>query len=164
MKFVWFVGGLFFLTSSAFAEIYKWTDAKGRVHFGDKPSLTQKSETVEISNLNTMSPVTVPEGLFEDGKAASSGAGSKATLPAMSKGQVLMFSTQHCRYCAQAKDYMKRQHIAYREKDIERSTAAKKDFLRYGGRGVPFFLIGTAAGTQKLSGFSEAGFKSVYPR
>ncbi|MCU7958993.1 MAG: glutaredoxin family protein, partial [gamma proteobacterium symbiont of Bathyaustriella thionipta] len=89
---------------------------------------------------------------------------AKASLPAMSKGQVLIFSTRHCRYCVQARDYMKRQHIAYREKDIERSAEAKKDFLRYGGRGVPFFLIGTAAGTRKLSGFSAAGFKAVYPR
>ena len=164
MRTVWLVVAVFLMMSPIHAEIYKWTDGNGRVHFGDKPSAVQKSETVELSNLNTMTPVTVPEGLFADHKAASSAVAGKASLPSMSKGQVLMFSTQHCAYCSQAKAYMKRQHIAYREKDIERSAAAKKDFLRYGGRGVPFFLIGTAKGTQKLSGFSEAGFKAVYPK
>jgi hypothetical protein len=36
-----------FLSVSAHAEIYRWTDAQGRVHFGERPR--QGAERVEVS-------------------------------------------------------------------------------------------------------------------
>jgi biopolymer transport protein ExbB/TolQ len=36
-----------FLSLSAYAEIYRWTDAQGRVHFGEQPR--QGAERVEVS-------------------------------------------------------------------------------------------------------------------
>ena len=42
---------LLILASGASAEIYKWTDENGNVHYGDKPGQTQ-SEKVEIDTEN----------------------------------------------------------------------------------------------------------------
>lgn len=36
------------LAPAAGAEIYKWTDAQGRVHFGDKPTDKTRAEEVEV--------------------------------------------------------------------------------------------------------------------
>jgi len=143
------------------AEIYKWTDEKGRVHFGDKPVAQHTAEPVELSKMNTMTAVDIPENLF-DRSATTPSQSIKTTLPRLSKGRVVMYSTQNCGYCGLAKDYMKRNGIAYQEKDINRSASAKQEFVRYGGRGVPLLLIGTASGTKKLAGFNEASFKAVY--
>ena len=38
------------------AEIYRWTDANGQTHFGEKPPLGQGAERVEQQPLNTMQP------------------------------------------------------------------------------------------------------------
>lgn len=35
-------------TSPSHAEVYKWTDAQGRVHFGDRPVDQQKGKEVEL--------------------------------------------------------------------------------------------------------------------
>lgn len=37
----------------ASAEIYKWTDENGQVHFGDRPTESVKAETVEIREQKT---------------------------------------------------------------------------------------------------------------
>ena len=48
-KSVGFIVVLVFLWSvQATAGVYKWTDAKGKVHFGDKPPMSSESEKLEI--------------------------------------------------------------------------------------------------------------------
>lgn len=42
----------------ASAEIYKWTDENGQVHFGDRPTESVKAETVEIREQKTGSMVS----------------------------------------------------------------------------------------------------------
>ena len=44
------------MQSPAIAEVYKWTDAQGRVHYGDKPQ-SDKAETI---NLPSKEPPAVP--------------------------------------------------------------------------------------------------------
>ena len=41
------------------AEIYRWTDAQGRVHFGEKPPAGQAAQMLEPKPLNTMPPPPV---------------------------------------------------------------------------------------------------------
>ncbi len=145
----------------SWAEIYTWRDAQGRVHFGDKPARSVTAKPIELEKLNTMTAVDVPEDLFEALQAGHASA-KTVSLPRMKKGQVVMYSTPTCRFCGVAKDYMKRKGIPYREKDITVSKSAEREFLAYGGRGVPLMLIGTPRGTKKLHGFSERRFESVY--
>lgn len=38
------------------AEIYRWTDANGQTHFGEKPPRGQGADVVEQQPLNTMQP------------------------------------------------------------------------------------------------------------
>lgn len=38
------------LAAASHAEIYKWTDAEGRVHFGDKPTGDRKTEEVRVKD------------------------------------------------------------------------------------------------------------------
>jgi glutaredoxin len=54
--------------------------------------------------------------------------------------------------------YFRRHGIDYVEHDIERSPEGRAEYQRLGGGGVPLILIGE----QRMSGFSEARFDSLY--
>ena len=73
---------------------------------------------------------------------------------------VVMYATSWCPYCAKARAYFARTGTPYVEHDIERSAAAKMEFKRLGGRGVPLILVGK----DKLSGFNELAFESMLAR
>ncbi len=46
MKFIFAL--LFLCSTSTFAEIYKWTDENGNVHFGDNPNNKEKATKLKI--------------------------------------------------------------------------------------------------------------------
>ncbi|PKM03658.1 MAG: glutaredoxin family protein [Gammaproteobacteria bacterium HGW-Gammaproteobacteria-6] len=66
--------------------------------------------------------------------------------------RVVLFSQPFCPGCEAAKNYFHDQQISYLEFDITASSAAQDTFVRLGGRGTPFFLIGG----KRLHGFSRS--------
>lgn len=134
------------LPALASAEIYRWVDEQGRVHYGDAPKDKAKAEQI------TVKVVTYTHVKVEPLAAGQSR--SSATKP----GEVVLYSTAWCGYCKKAKRYFADQGIAYTEYDIERDGAAHAEFKRLGGRGVPLILVGN----KKMSGFSAEGFESLY--
>jgi glutaredoxin len=115
------------------AEIYRWTDPQGKVHFGDQKPSGATAGRVES---------------FQGGAAVSfiGGGGSKATATA---AKVRMFVTQRCGYCKQAKAFLRQRGTPFEELDVEASPAAKAEFDRLGGKGVPVILVGR----QRMDGF-----------
>lgn len=73
-----------------------------------------------------------------------------------------MYSTVWCGFCKKAKAYFKKKSIAFSERDIEKSSQAKKEYQKLGGGGIPLILVGNRTGTQKISGFSVARFDKAY--
>lgn len=49
---------LAFAAGSATAEVYKWTDAQGKVHFGDKPPASEKQPVEKIDAKGAYAPGT----------------------------------------------------------------------------------------------------------
>lgn len=47
------------LSLSVHAQIYKWTDSQGNVHFSDKPH--KGAEKIELPEVQTFSPPAIPE-------------------------------------------------------------------------------------------------------
>jgi glutaredoxin len=70
---------------------------------------------------------------------------------------IKMYSTEWCGYCQKAREYMARNRIRYTELDVEKSPAAKAQYQRLGGRGVPVILVGT----QRMNGYSEERFAQM---
>jgi glutaredoxin len=132
---------LLFISSHGVAQIYKWVDAEGNVHFGDrdsKPASTY-SEEVELGNINTITSVT-----FE--------------TVARPIDKVTMYSAQWCGYCKKARKYFKRKNIPFIEYDIEKNAAAARRHKEMGASGVPVILYKD----KRMNGFSEAGFQRMY--
>jgi glutaredoxin len=122
------------------AEIYRWTDSAGKTHFSDRKPADQSAESLRLQ-VNTAVP--------PDERAAPADLQVKP---------VVMYATEWCGYCRKARAYFRKHNIPYTEHDIEKSESALKAFRMLGGRGVPLIVVGD----QRMSGFSEGGFRRIY--
>lgn len=150
MKYFFWIFCLFFVSLFASADIYKWVDEKGRVHYGDKPTEKEKKVAVDISSYESVTYSDPPD---MNVKSISS-APTKSAI----KKKVTMYSTAWCGYCKKARNYFQAQGIPFIEYDIEKNSTAKKDYDALGGRGVPVIVMGK----KRMNGFSQEGFERFY--
>jgi len=124
---------LIIFSSSSIAQIRKWVDENGNIHYGSKvPTGTQSTSIIEdVSSSFDTNPLSL-----------------EPLEP------VIFYSKRLCDDCKDAKAYLKRNAIVYREYDIEKSVSAKYDYEKSGGRGLPFLV----RGDDVLSGFTEQGY------
>lgn len=136
------------LSATAAAEVYRWTDENGRTHFGDKPRGGAEEIKLEVRTVNTVTLEYLEEWKYKG-------------EPARAPRGLVMYSTSWCGYCKKARRYFRSEGIAFTEKDIEESAAAKKEYQRLGGNGGVPFLV---KGRQTMHGFSVSGFKALLKR
>ncbi len=142
------VAGIVFLlcvltlaSSPAGAEIFKWVDDSGRVHFTDRPPRGEDAEHVSMRINTYTSPEVTPLDSALGGR-----------------NKVVMYSASWCSACKQAKAYFNAQGIPYTEYDVEKSSKGKRDFKKLGGKGVPVILVGS----KRINGFSREAFEQAY--
>jgi glutaredoxin len=150
MKSVLFL--LLFACSASFvhAEIYKWVDEQGRVHYGDNPN---EKEKLSSTNISSYESVTYGEAQNMSVKSTGSSA-----IKSTKKKKVTMYSTSWCGYCKKAKKYFQAKGIPFVEYDIEKNAKAKRAYDALGGKGVPVITMGK----KRMNGFSPAGFERFY--
>lgn len=119
--------------------VYKWSDARGVVHYGDRPPQDAQAERVAVAP-----PPSAPAG----GRAASTTqsaqtplAGGAPAPAAAAQPDIVMYGRSDCGYCAKARRYFTRRGIRYVEKDVEHDRRANAEWKRLGGTGVPVFVI-----------------------
>lgn len=144
MKYLVFI--LFLNASFAEAEIYKWIDEKGKVHFGDSPRTRDNAEKIVIDVISYKYVKVEPIEFYQSDKTVNK------------SPNVKMYSTSWCGYCKKARKYFNEKNINFVEYDIEKDKAAKKRFKELGGQGVPLILVGK----NKMSGFSSQRFDKIY--
>ncbi|MFC1664790.1 glutaredoxin domain-containing protein [Pseudomonadota bacterium] len=127
-------------SSSVSADMYKWTDKYGVVHFSDQKPVHQEPEFFELKSINTYVET-------QDTSNTNSYVNN-----------VVMYSTKWCGVCKRAKAYFRNHNIAFTEYDIEESQSACKEFNRNGGRGVPLILLGNI----KMHGFNEQRLRKLW--
>lgn len=140
MKLILLISTLLFSISPS-AEILKWTDSDGKVHFGDRPPSDAVTSVVEV-RINTYESPNI-EALQEILNL---------------KDKVVMYSAVWCGVCKKAKKYFKANNIPYKDYDIDKSSKGKRDYKKLGARGVPVILVGK----KRLNGFSAGSFESIY--
>ena len=117
---------------------------------GTRQAMSSKLARVLLLAGGVLLAATTPPGV-----AQSPSAGARADATAQ---KVVMYATGWCPYCARARAHFRRNSIDYVEHDIEKSASARAEHQRLGGRGVPLILIGE----QRMNGFSETRFDSLY--
>ena len=138
-------------TAGAHAEVYRWVDDDGVVHFSDGPPRDgdvgrDAVDEIVIPEVNSAKSVEV-EPTTPDRDAAAGGG-----------DEVVMYSASWCGVCDRARAYFERNEVPYREYDVEESTKGRKDFAAMGAKGVPVILVGD----QRMIGFSPARFDRIY--
>lgn len=137
------------LSVAAHAQaVYKWTDARGVVHYGDRPPADAQPQQVDIA---PPPPAPDPVDAGQVPPMAASGTPAAAAAPAAL--DIVMYARSDCGYCAKARRYFAQRGIGYLEKDVQRDAQANAEWKRLGGRGVPLFVINRDVS----SGFSESG-------
>ncbi len=127
------------VAGSAYAEIYKWVDERGRTHISDRKPDKKDVKPLEL-NINTYTSVSYGASSIDHGK------------------KVVMYATDWCGYCKKARKYFKKNNIQYTEYDIEKDVSAKRRYDKMGATGVPVIIVGK----QRMNGFSVGGFERIY--
>ena len=133
------------LAPTSHAQIYKWKDADGKVHFGDKKPANKKAENIQLK-INTYKSVTIDSAILKD------------TQKTNSNKNVSMYSAAWCGVCKKAKKYFNKNSISYVEYDIDKDKAARKRYKEMGATGVPVIFIGD----RRMNGFSASSFERLY--
>ena len=61
----------------------------------------------------------------------------------MEQQKVIVYSTPYCVYCKMAKEFFKKNNIAFDEKDVANDLAAQQEMIASSGQmGVPVIKIG----------------------
>lgn len=129
---------------AAHAQPYKWIDAQGRTHYGDRPPADARARPVTAA-INTYSGTPVLQ--------ASGGPAGKTAA----RENLVIYTTPTCGYCNAAKAHMNRRGIPYTERDVTTSESYEREFRQKGGRGVPLIV----AGSRTLNGYSAESLDAL---
>jgi glutaredoxin len=131
------------LPLTAASDIYRWTDAQGKVHYSDSPPPEAKAKQIKIKINSIEGPAVV--STMRDAPAAKP------------KDRVKIFTAVWCGYCKKAKAHLTRRGVPFEEVDIEAGERGRSEFARIGGRGVPVILVGN----QRMDGFDAQGLDAM---
>lgn len=137
------------------AEVYKWVDNSGRIHFSDQAPLNIESENIELDELVTYTSAKV---IDNDTDLTDVTTEDKTKPKKFRRKKVVMYSAAWCGVCTKAKKYFKKNRIPFKEYDIDKSKKGKSDFKKLKARGIPVILVGK----KRLNGFSIKKFESIY--
>lgn len=130
------------LVLPAQAEIYRWTDAEGRVHYGDNNPGRPDAQAVH-PQVNSYKSVTYKL--------------PPTPAAAAPKAELRLYGTSWCGYCKKARRYFESKGIPFRDLDVEKDAAARREFEALGGKGVPVIV----RGERRMNGFSEDAIRKL---
>jgi mycoredoxin len=173
---------LFTLVScTAAAEVFKWTDKHGVVHYEDKPPENKdKISAAKVEKLE-LSPIQI----LDDGSVRNTGKENAGLLakwldkaedlkvdilrrietwrgktPVVSQqtNVVEIYTASWCSACKKAKRWLGEHGVAYKDYDIEKDANAALRMRKLGGGGsVPFAVING----ETFQGFDPAGYQAA---
>ncbi len=148
--------GIALMAGSVSAEIYKYVDAEGRMHFTDTPPAGANAKQLNIQP-NIIEGGIKPKS-SANGEPSAAEIRKKNLLETTKQPKVELFVTSWCGYCKKAEAYLRKKGIKYTAYDIEKNPqAARRKASLTSRKGVPFALIGA----QKLTGFSEMAYEQA---
>ena len=159
MKLIPLLTTVALLTSSLASHadtLYKVVGPDGKITYSDKRPI--KGNVEKKLTFKNLPSTKLPSSASSQ---PATGGSTKVTNNAKAiSGQVTLFTASWCGYCKQAKAYLARQSINYREVDIE-TQDGMAEFSQAGGSGAVPLLI---AGRESLQGFSPEAYDDLLKR
>ena len=78
-------------------------------------------------------------------------------LVADAQAPLVLFATTTCPYCRQARELLDRLNAPYAVREIDVSDAAREQFQRLGGKGVPVLV----SRERSISGYDESAYREL---
>lgn len=70
---------------------------------------------------------------------------------------VVIYSSNTCGYCKQAKEYLQEKGVNYEEKNISKDPVARKELMQKGYMGVPVIVVNG----EEIVGFDKARLEQL---
>jgi glutaredoxin len=142
------------------AEVYKYTDSTGELHFVDDLSKVPKKYRTQAEN-------TEPQGNVSGMDATPASRAPRGRMAQDSPPQQIMssdsvkvevFMTSWCGYCKKMVRFLNEKGSPYTAYDIEKDSAAARTYHELGGNGVPVVRVGSHV----IHGYSPEAVMSYY--
>ncbi len=127
--------------ASAAAQLYRWTDEKGKVHFGDTPP-PPGARDVRKKDAAT-------------GTAATSESLPFALRQPMKDFPVTLYSAPSCESCAPARSFLNARGVPFKEVSVRTDEQIAELNRAVGGNVVPALLVGSTV----IKGFEEGSYQ-----
>lgn len=144
------LASLCILAPAVNADIYRWVDENGKVHFSDEKPEKVQTEQVDIQ-INSFEGMNISDSDFLEAR-------ERQKAEARKSPNVVMYSATWCGYCRKARNYFNQQGISFREYDIENSSKGRRDYAKMNGTGVPIIFVGK----KRMQGFRAGSFQAIY--
>lgn len=137
-------------TFSAEAQLYRWTDESGKIHFTDTPPPPSAKDIQKKS------------GAISGGGAAPQ---PFVVQQAMRDYPVTLYTTEGCEACIEARKLLNARGVPFREVKVASEAQLKELNNAVGSNSVPAMLVGQGV----LTGFEEGRYNRAlddagYPR
>ena len=135
------------------AQVYKWTDARGTVHYGDTPP-PRGAQALKLASRATSDPAP----------------GASAGLPyelarAVRLHPVTLYTTARCDACDQGRSLLRERGVPFLEKTVNTLDDQREQQRVTGEDALPLLVVGS----RQVAGFQAAGWREAldsasYPR
>lgn len=145
---------------SAAADIYRYADSKGELHFVDEIGKVPKKYRNQVVDAGELGNISVMDAVPLSASPARRPPGSSSEQESRPVGsdKVEVFMTSWCGYCKKMVRFLNEKGIPYTAYDIEKDPAAARIHKELGGRGVPLVRIGSRV----IHGYNPEGVMSIY--
>ena len=144
--------------SASYAQVQKWVDKDGKVHYGSFSPTDVDSQSMQSAPI-TYSHGTSRVELPKDEELSRNISKPNPVNSDLSySGPAILYATSWCGYCKKARAYMAQNGIAYKEFDIENDRNARSEYRRHRGEGVPLLVMGE----KTLRGFSADRYDQFF--
>jgi len=146
---------------SSMADMYKWVDQNGVIHFSDRPPHNVDNSTIETLPTHTTDEKNAR--LQEKNATENKNNVSNTTDPVqkytlVKEPEVELYITSWCPWCKKAKAFFRSRGIAFVEYDIEKDKEAARRKEKIDRRkGVPFAVING----KSVHGYNEKGYNNA---
>lgn len=135
---------LYVLAVSALADVYRYTDNKGELHFVDDIAKVPKKYRKQITDAELQGNVSImaaTPALRESQERTVKELPEEQAMPPAGTN-VEVFVTSWCGYCKKMLRFLNEKGIPYTAYDIETDRNAFRIYRELGGGGVPVVRIG----------------------
>jgi len=140
----------FFLALPVRADVYRYTDGAGALHFVDDIAKVPKKYRDQLDHAPPLPDITVMDAAPATSPPSVAGSQRRPRresprlreVSSTGSDQVEVFMTSWCGYCKKMVRFLTEKGIPFTTYDIENDPVAARTYRELGGRGVPVVRVG----------------------